>query len=137
MLRRTAGAHSNPVRGQLLAAAIAVSIAAAGCAQHTADPQALADDTTRGVYDVDLARATEHFDDALKTQVNRASVGLLSDRMHALGTYRGLKQVAAEPDKGRYDYQATFDKGTLLVQIRIDPDQKLGAYRIVPTPASG
>ncbi len=121
------------MRGQLAAVAVAVTIAAAGCAQHNADPQALADETTRGVYDVDLARATANFDDALKTQVNRASVGELSDRMHALGTYRGLKQVAAEPDKGRYDYQATFDKGTLLVQIRIDPDQKLGAYRIVPS----
>jgi hypothetical protein len=125
------------VRRQLVSAAIVLEIAAAGCAQHTADPQALADETTRGVYDVDLARATAYFDDALKTQVNRASVGQLSDQMHALGTYRGLKQVAAEPSKGRYDYEAAFDKGTLLVQIRIDPDQKLGAYRIVPTPASG
>jgi len=130
------GAHSRTVRRQLVAA-IVLAIAAAGCAPHTADPQALADETTRGVYDVDLDRATAHFDDALKTQVNRASVGQLSDRMHALGTYRGLKQVAAEPDKGRYDYEASFDKGTLLVQIRVDPDQKLGAYRIVPTPASG
>jgi hypothetical protein len=125
------------VRRQLVSAAIVLAIAAAGCAQHTADPQALADETTRGVYDVDLARATTYFDDALKTQVNRASVGQLSDQMHALGTYHGLKQVAAEPSKGRYDYEAAFDKGTLLVQIRIDPDQKLGAYRIVPTPASG
>jgi hypothetical protein len=124
------------VRRQLLSAAIVVAIAAAGCGQHTADPQALADETTRGVYDVDLDRATAHFDEALKTQVNRATVGQLSDRMHALGEYRGLKQVAAEPNKGRYDYEAAFDKGTLLVQIRIDPDQKLGAYRIVPTPAA-
>ena len=132
-----AGAHSSTLRRQLVSAAIVLAIAAAGCAPHTADPQALADETTRGVYDVDLERATAHFDNALKTQVNRASVGQLSDQMHALGTYRGLKQVAAEPDKGRYDYEAAFDKGTMLVQIRIDPDQKLGAYRIVPTPASG
>ncbi len=131
------GAHSRTLRRQLVSAAIVLAIAAAGCAPHTADPQALADETTRGVYDVDLERATAHFDNALKTQVNRASVGQLSDQMHALGTYRGLKQVAAEPDKGRYDYEAAFDKGTMLVQIRIDPDQKLGAYRIVPTPASG
>jgi hypothetical protein len=131
-----AGARSNTVRRQLLSAAIVVAIAAAGCGQHTADPQALADETTRGVYDVDLDRATAHFDEALKTQVNRATVGQLSDRMHALGEYRGLKQVAAEPNKGRYDYEAAFDKGTMLVQIRIDPDQKLGAYRIVPTPAA-
>jgi hypothetical protein len=64
--------------------------------------------------------------------VTRASLGQLSDRMHALGAYHGLKQTAADPDKGRYDYEATFDNGTLLVELRVDPDQKIGAYRIVP-----
>jgi hypothetical protein len=111
----------------------AFAVLGAGCAQKPPDPLALTDEATRGVYDADLDRATAHFDDTLKAQVNRASVGELSDKMHALGTYHGLKQVAADPDKGRYDYQAAFDKGTLLVRIRLDPDQKLGAYRIVPS----
>jgi hypothetical protein len=52
--------------------------------------------------------------------------------MHALGTYHGLKALSSDPDKGRYDYQATFDKGTMLVQIRLDPNQKIGAYRVTP-----
>ena len=52
--------------------------------------------------------------------------------MHALGAYRFLKQTSADPDKGRYDYDAAFDKGTMLVELRMDPDQKIAAYRVVP-----
>ncbi len=114
------------------AAAIVLALAAAACAPKHDDPLALADQTTRGVYNVDYDATTARFDDALKSQVTRASIGQLSDQMHALGAYHGLKQTSADADKGRYDYQATFDKGTLLVELRIDPDQKIGAYRVVP-----
>ena len=113
-------------------AAIVLTIAACGCAQPHDDPQALADQTTRAVYDADYDRTTTHFDDALKGQVTRASVGQLSDQMHALGAYRGLKQTSSDPDKGRYDFEATFDKGIVTVQLRMDPTGKIGAYRITP-----
>ena len=112
-------------------AAFALAIAACGCA-HTATPQELADATTRAVYDADYDRTTAGFDDALKTQVTRASVGQLSDRMRALGAYRGLRETARDPAKNRYDFEAAFDKGTMAVMIRVDPDSKLAAYRIAP-----
>jgi hypothetical protein len=119
------------IRNLVAHAAVALAIVACGCARHD-DPAVLADATTRGVYDVDYARTTERFDDALKAQVTRASIGQLADQMHALGTYRGLKQTSSDPDKGRYDFEAAFEKGTMLVELRVDPDQKIGAYRVVP-----
>jgi hypothetical protein len=121
-------------------AAVVLAIAACGCAQRHDDPQVraqvLADETTRGVYDADFARTTEHFDAALKLQVTRATIGQLSDQMHTLGAYRGLKPSSSDPDKGRYDYEATFDKGTMLVQLRLDPTQRIGAYRVAPQSSS-
>lgn len=117
-------------------AAVALAIAACGCAHHDANPQVMADETTRGVYDADYGRTTEHFDAALKLQVTRATIGQLSDQMHALGAYRGLKPATSDPDKGRYDYEAAFDKGTMLVELRLDPTQKIGAYRVVPQSSS-
>jgi hypothetical protein len=114
------------------AGALALTIAVTACAHPAADPQTLADDTTRGVYNVDLDATSTHFDDALKGQVTRGTIGQLSDEMHALGAYHGLKPATSDPDKGRYDFQAAFDKGTLLVQLRLDPDGKIGAYRIAP-----
>jgi len=122
------------VRARAVLAALA--LAASACAAKSDDPQALADQTTRAVYDVDLERTTARFDDALKSQVTRASLGDLSDKMHALGAYKGLKPLGSDPDKGRYDYEAAFDKGTMRVELRLDPNQKIGAYRVVPQPAS-
>ncbi len=125
------------MRPRAVLAAVALAVAASACAAKSGDdPQALADQTTRAVYDVDLDRTTARFDDALKAQVTRASIGNLSDKMHALGAYHGLKPLTSDPDKGRYDYQAAFDKGTMRVELRLDPDQKIGAYRVVPQPAS-
>lgn len=113
-------------------AALVLTIAAYGCAHHDDDPQALADGATRGVYDADYDKTTEHFDDALKAQVTRSAIGDLSDKMHALGAYKGLKPAASDADKGRYDYEAAFDKGTMLVRLRLDPTHKIGAFRMVP-----
>ena len=112
-------------------AAIALAVTAVACASRT-DPLALAAQTTRGVYDADYAVTTASFDDALKAQVTAASLRQVSAQMHALGAYRLLRPTSADPDKHRYDYEAVFDNGTMLVQMRLDPDQKIGAYRIVP-----
>ena len=120
------------MRSPLAAAAAALAFAAAACAHQGANPQTLAGDTTRAVYDVDYDGTIAHFDDELKAQVTRASIGQLSDEMHALGAYHGLKATTSDPDDGRYDFQAAFDKGTLLVRLRLDPDGRIGAYRIAP-----
>jgi hypothetical protein len=121
---------------RLALATLAMALAATGCAHRGNDPQTLADDTTRGIYNVDLDATTAHFDGALKSQVTRASMGELSDKMHALGAYQGLKPTTSDPDKGRYDFQAAFDKGTLVVQLRLDPDGTIGAYRITSSSRS-
>jgi hypothetical protein len=119
----------------LIVAAIVFAIAASACARHASDPQTLADDTTRAIYNADLDGTVAHFDDALKGDVTRGTLGEVSDEMHALGAYHGLKPVSSDPDKGRYNFQATFDKGSLIVEMRLDPDQKIGAYHVVPQAA--
>ena len=120
----------------LVAHAAVLAIAACGCA-HTATPQDLADATTRAVYAADYDATTANFDDTLKTQVTRKSVGDLSDRMHAYGAYHGLKPAAADAASGRYQYEASFDKGPIAVLLRVDPDGKIGAYRIGAEPSLG
>lgn len=113
-----------------LAAGVLLFAASAGCAHD--DPQQSADATTRAVYDLNLDALSASFDTSLKPQLTRTSVGLLSDKMHALGAYRGLTPLSSDPDKGRYTYTAKFDKGTMTVSMRLDPDRKIGAYRVTP-----
>lgn len=109
--------------------AFALALSACG---HGAAPQTLADQTTKAVYNVDLDGTQKNFDDSLKKQVTREQIGTLSDKMHALGTYKGLKPTASDPDKGRYDFEADFDNGVMVVEMRLDPNGKIGAYRVAP-----
>ena len=52
--------------------------------------------------------------------------------MHALGDFQSLAPLNSAPDSGRYTYTANFEKGRMVVQLRLDPDGKVGAYRVVP-----
>ena len=113
-----------------LAAAVVLAAASACASSSSPSPQDLADQTTKSVYASDYDGTIAHFDDDLKRQVTRGSVGSLSDRMHALGAYQSLAQTSTDPDHGRYVYDATFDHGHLRVELRLDPDGKIGAYRV-------
>ena len=104
----------------------------AGCSSPGSAPQGLADSITRAVYTNDYDHTVSSFDNQTKAQITRSSLGDLSDRMHALGGYEGLSQTSADPDRGRYTYDARFTGGHLTVLMRLDPSGKVGAYRVLP-----
>lgn len=103
------------------------------CACASNDPQSTANGVTRAVYDNDASSVQRYFDDALRAQVSRASVGVLSDKMHAMGSYNGLTLVASDTSKREYSYRANFSKGTVNVIVRTDADGRLAAYRVFPS----
>ncbi|GAC1312582.1 MAG: hypothetical protein NVS2B3_16120 [Vulcanimicrobiaceae bacterium] len=110
-----------------------LSLALAGCAAPgVSAPQRLADRITRAVYANDLSTTVDLFDDTTKAAITRAELGGLSDRMHALGDFKSIVSRDGNPDTGRYEFDASFTGGMMLVQMRIDPSGKVGAYRIVP-----
>lgn len=109
-------------------------LAALPCACSGAQPGGSAastsDTVTKAVYNNDVDGVSANFDDHLKTQVSRGEVGMLSDKMHALGDYKGLTFVSADPAKNEYVYRADFDKGSMNLVVRLDSDGKLAAYRL-------
>ena len=105
------------------------------CGQSQSDPQKTAESITRAVYANDLDTTVARFDDATKKSITRADVGDLSDKMHALGELTSLAPKSADPDSGRYQYDAHFTRGVMLVQLRLDPSGKVGAYRVEPETA--
>ncbi|HEV2262740.1 MAG TPA: hypothetical protein VGR69_10680, partial [Candidatus Rubrimentiphilum sp.] len=92
--------------------------------------QSQADSVTKAVYNDDVAAVTQNFDDTLKTQVRREQVGLLSDKLHKLGTYQGLTYVSNDAVKNEYTYKASFSGGSAPVVLRLDPNGKIAAYRV-------
>ena len=113
-----------------------LSFALASCATHTESPADLADRITRAVYANDLDTTSASFDEATKRAVTRTDLGALSDRMHALGTIASIKQRSGNADTGRYEFDVTFTSGSLLVQMRVDPSGRVGAYRVIPIDSS-
>ena len=114
-----------------LAGAVAACAFAAACS-NGGDPQATADKLTRAVYANDLDTMVANFDDQTKKDVSRGELGEISDMMHGMGDYKSLTQRSANADSGRYEFDAAFTKGSMLVQLRIDPSGKIGAYRVAP-----
>jgi hypothetical protein len=120
------------MRSSFIAGLTSAAAMLGACASPADSPVRLADDTTKAVYAVDVDATEAHMDDDLKKQVTRASIGDLSDKMHALGAYKGLKPTSSDPERGRYAFEADFDGGVLAVDVRVDPTGKLGAYRVSP-----
>ncbi len=117
---------------RLLALALAALIPAAcsGTQAGGGSAQTAADSVTKSIYADDVHGVTSNFDQQLKAQVSRAEVGALSDKMHALGSYKGLTFVSGDPTKSEFTYRADFDKGSMSVVIRMDANGQLAAYRI-------
>jgi hypothetical protein len=113
---------------------VAATAAAAllGCGSQRSPEHKLADQVTQSVYADDVQGVVQNFDADLQRQVKRADVGLISDKMHALGVYQGLTPTTADPQARRYAYQANFSNGTMQVEMRLDADGKIAAYRVLP-----
>ncbi len=118
----------------LFSTLLVVSLGLAACASGGGNEQKLADSVTRAVYNNDMAGVTANMDSSLAPQVTRASVGTLSDEMHNFGTYQGLTETGTDIPAHRYTFDAKFDKGDMTVQMRLDPDGKIAAYRVTPGP---
>ncbi len=117
-------------RSALLAPIFLLVLAACGGAK---DPRSVATAVTRAVYGNNPAAAAGYFDDALRPQITRASVGLISDKMHALGRFSGLTLLSSDTSRHEYIYRAAFERGTMNVVVRVDSDGRLAAYRVFPT----
>ncbi|MFN2449035.1 MAG: hypothetical protein ABR508_04470 [Candidatus Baltobacteraceae bacterium] len=118
-------------RGAALLAVLALA-ACAPNANSANGAQGAADATTKAVYNDDASSVTQNFDDALRNQVTRSELGILSDQMHKMGDYHGLTFVTSDPNKSEYTYRAGFTKGAMNVVVRLDTDGKFSAYRVFP-----
>lgn len=117
--------------GDVLRIALLTLVVLAACAPKS-DPQKVADAMTHALYANDVAAFTSYLDDSTGATVTRGTFGALSDRMNRLGALATIAQHDADPDKGRYTYDVTFAKGSMLVEVRFDPSGKVGAYRVIP-----
>ena len=118
------------MRAPRVIACLILGAALASCGSPAANAQNQADGVTKAVYNNDGAAVAKNFDSALQKQVTRAQVGMLSDKLHKLGDYKGLTYVSNDGLKNEYTYRANFSNGMAPVIVRFDSDGKVAAYRI-------
>ena len=118
--------------GRHLAVTALVALAACNAQASPGAVQSTTDSVTKAVYSDDIDGVNANFDSSLQSQVSRGDVGTLSDKMHALGTYKGLTYLSNDAAKSEFTYRANFDKGAMNVVVRVDNDGKLAAYRVFP-----
>ncbi len=120
------------VRARLLIACL-LTAGLVACGQHSgSSPQDVATSVTQAVYNNDQAGTTQHFDDALKAQVTRTQVAMISDKMHELGDFQGLTETKSDADTRQYWYDAKFSKGDMVVELKLHADGTVAAYRVIP-----
>lgn len=117
-------------RTRAAAAAGLLTLALCACGAGGTSPEKMVNETTQAVYNDDLNAIQSHFDANLQKQVTIDGVNTLSTKLKAFGAYKGLTQTAADPNGGRYDYSAAFDKASMNVHVRVDANGQLAAYRI-------
>lgn len=132
------------MRRLFIAATAALALAACNNGQTTTaqDPnatqnatsqttqQVLADTVTQAIYSNNPDGVTANLVPFVAYGVRRSEVGMLSDKMHALGSYKGLTLLSADNAKHETTYHANFDKGNLTVIVRDGGNGKLAAYRV-------
>ncbi len=70
----------------------------------------------------------------MKSQIQDYQVLFMSQAMHRMGDYDGVKIARVDAGHGRYAYRAFFSRGKMEVRLRTDNNGKAAAYRIVPLP---
>ena len=92
--------------------------------------QVLAETVTQAIYSNSADGVRANLSPMVAYGVQRSEVGLLSDKMHALGDYKGLTRVSTDDVRHESTFRAAFDKGNMTVIVRDGGDGKLAAYRI-------
>ncbi len=121
--------------GRLAVLVLIVAIGLVDCGRRTGPTRVgmaiSVDKVTRAVYADDALTVQSLFDDAVRESVTPTSVSNLGQQMRTLGGYQGVSLIG-ERAPGRYDFEALFDGGSLLLHVRFDPDGTIAAYRALP-----
>jgi hypothetical protein len=97
----------------------------------TTPSEDLADKVMRSLETGNTQLASSFFNPNVRSTMTPASVHELARVMHAFGHYHYVTETAVL-DNRRYDLEAQFDVGSMLVQMRLDSDGKIAGLHIIP-----
>ena len=79
----------------------------------------------------DYENTASAFESSVRSTMTRESFDDVSRLMQSFGAFQVANQISALPNE-RYDLEATFEGGSMLVQLRVDPAGQIAALHIIP-----
>jgi hypothetical protein len=129
-------ARPTPVRRYVLVAIVFIVVFAVlrSCfAPHENAAEKIARDVTVALQANDLATVQKYQNAETATQVTRAVVGRAADVLGPLGKLKRVKETTPDGSAPRlHQFTLTFDKGYVQETMKLDPDQKIVAFRYSP-----
>jgi hypothetical protein len=126
---RLGQALSAPARHGALLSCLLLGLSA--CAPSTTPAEDVTDRAIRSIYAGDLQQTQNMFEDRVRTEMTPTSFHILSHLMQSFGKYNSVSQISKIAGE-RYDLEAFFDGGSMLVQLRLNPVGRISALHFVP-----
>ena len=101
------------------------------CTTKSTTAEDLTDRVIRSIQAGDLQQTASAFDNSVRGTITPESFNDLSRLMRSFGTYRAAYEISALPNQ-RYDLEANFDNGSMLVQLRLNPAGRIVALHVIP-----
>jgi hypothetical protein len=119
----------SPVRPGALLTCLLLGLSA--CAPSSTRAEDVTDRAIRSIYAGDLQQTTTMFDGTVRSEMTPTSFHLLTHLMQSFGKYNSVSQISQIAGQ-RYDLEAFFDGGSMLVQLRLNPAGQIAALHFVP-----
>ena len=115
----------------VMALPIAGAVVALVACAHASAP-GIAERVTGAIYNNDPGAVRRMFTETVRPTVTDESVAALSAIMHGFGVFEYTEPVSKGPQPRRYDFEAQFSYGSMLLQLKLDPDGAISGYRVIP-----
>jgi hypothetical protein len=115
-------------RGALLSCLL---LGLSACTPATTTAEGVTDRAIRSIYAGDLEQTKTMFDGTVRNAMTPESFHILSHLMQSFGKYNSVSQISQIAGQ-RYDLEAEFDGGSMLVQLRLNAAGQIAALHFIP-----
>lgn len=118
-------------RPALAALGICLAAGVSACGPDMTKAEQVTDHVIRSIAAGDRRGTANAFDGTVRPTVTSSSFAYASRLVRSFGSYHYTSEVSALPHQ-RYDLEAAFDRGSMLVQLRLNASGQILALHMTP-----
>jgi hypothetical protein len=110
---------------------LSLTLGLTACTTKTTTAEDVTNRVIRAIDAGDLQQTLSTFDSSVRGTMTPASFDSMSRLMRSFGAYQSVREISVLPN-GRYDLEANFEDGSMLVQLRLNPAGQIAAFHVIP-----